>query len=108
MDLIPGIGSRQRYALFRKPCEEAMQRVADQYTELFDDMVHLFAGRQAARRPPYKKQSTSTKFQKIEILEKYRPAFSENWDLFEIRNLFIVIFPTLQKGMNLFRNTAPP
>ena len=40
----------ERYALFRKRCEEAMQRVADQYTDLFDDMVHLFAGRQVARQ----------------------------------------------------------
>lgn len=34
-----------RYPLFKKRCEEAMQHVADVYTDLFDDMVHLFNGR---------------------------------------------------------------
>lgn len=35
---------KERYPLFRKRCEEPMQRVADVYTDLFDDMVHLFNG----------------------------------------------------------------
>ncbi|GAB6905134.1 conserved hypothetical protein [Desulfosarcina cetonica] len=37
---------KDRYPLFQKRCEEAMKQVADGYTELFDDIVHLFAGRQ--------------------------------------------------------------
>jgi len=37
-----------RYPLFRKRCEEAMKRVADVYTDLFDDVVHLFGGSQVA------------------------------------------------------------
>jgi hypothetical protein len=37
---------RARYALFQKRGEEAMKRVADVYTDLFEDMVHLFGGRQ--------------------------------------------------------------
>ena len=37
---------QERYALFRKRCEAAMKQVADAYTELFDDMVHIFGGRQ--------------------------------------------------------------
>ncbi|MFZ5571859.1 MAG: DUF3786 domain-containing protein [Thermodesulfobacteriota bacterium] len=37
---------RERYGLFQKRCEEPMKQVADSYTELFDDMVHLFGGRQ--------------------------------------------------------------
>jgi hypothetical protein len=41
-------GGRERYPLFRKRCEEAMQQVADAYPALFDDMVHLFGGRQVA------------------------------------------------------------
>ena len=41
---------RERYALFHKRCEEAMRRVADAYTPLFDDMVHLFGGRQVERQ----------------------------------------------------------
>jgi hypothetical protein len=42
-------GGRQRYPLFRKRCEEALKRVADIHTDLFDDMVHIFSGRQVAR-----------------------------------------------------------
>ncbi len=41
-------GGRERWALFRKRCEEALRRVADTYTGLFDDMVHLFGGREVA------------------------------------------------------------
>ena len=41
---------KDRYPLFQKRCEEAMQQVADAYTDLFDDVVHLFAGRQVARQ----------------------------------------------------------
>lgn len=35
-----------RYPLFNKRCEEAMQRLADEYTDFFGDMVHLFQGRE--------------------------------------------------------------
>ncbi len=41
-------GGRERWALFRKRCEESLRRVADTYTGLFDDMVHLFGGREVA------------------------------------------------------------
>lgn len=41
---------KDRYPLFQKRCEEAMQRVADSYTDLFDDIVHLFSGRQVERQ----------------------------------------------------------
>jgi len=37
---------RERYPLFQKRCEEQMKQVADGYTEFFDDMVHLFNGKQ--------------------------------------------------------------
>lgn len=36
----------ERYPLFQKRCEEAMKQVADGYTTLFDDLVHIFGGRQ--------------------------------------------------------------
>jgi hypothetical protein len=41
---------KDRYPLFQKRCEEAMLQVADSYTDLFDDMVHLFSGRQVERQ----------------------------------------------------------
>jgi hypothetical protein len=37
---------QERYPLFQKRCEEPMKRVADVYTDLFDDMVHVFSGKQ--------------------------------------------------------------
>ena len=39
-------GGMERYPLFKKRCEEGMKRIADVYTDLFDDMVHLFQGHQ--------------------------------------------------------------
>lgn len=41
-------GGQERYPLFQKRCEDAMKRVADVYTDLFDDMVHIFGGKQVA------------------------------------------------------------
>ena len=43
-------GGMERYPLFRKRCEEGMKRIGDVYTDLFDDMVHLFQGRQVESR----------------------------------------------------------
>jgi len=43
-------GGKQRYPLFRKRCEEAIKRVADIYTDLFDDMVHIFGGKKVAKQ----------------------------------------------------------
>jgi CO dehydrogenase/acetyl-CoA synthase gamma subunit (corrinoid Fe-S protein) len=37
---------KERYPLFQKRCEEPMKKVADTYTDLFDDLVHIFSGRQ--------------------------------------------------------------
>ena len=44
------VDGKERYPLFQKRCEAAMQRVADIYPDLFNDMVHLFSGRQVARQ----------------------------------------------------------
>ena len=43
-------GGRERYPLFQKRCEEPMKQVADTYTELFDDIVHVFSGKQVAKQ----------------------------------------------------------
>ena len=37
---------KERYPLFRIRCEEPMKHIADIYTPLFDDMVHLFNAKQ--------------------------------------------------------------
>jgi hypothetical protein len=40
---------KERYPLFQKRCEWPMKRVADTYTDLFDDMVHIFNGKQVEK-----------------------------------------------------------
>jgi hypothetical protein len=37
---------QERYPLFQKRCEAAMKRLADIYTDLFDDLVRIFGGKQ--------------------------------------------------------------
>jgi hypothetical protein len=41
---------KARYPLFQKRCEAPMKRVADTYTELFDDLVRLFGGKQVQKQ----------------------------------------------------------
>ncbi len=41
---------KERYSLFQKRCEEPMKKVADTYTELFDDLVHIFSGKQVEKQ----------------------------------------------------------
>lgn len=41
---------KERYPLFQKRCEEPMKKVADSYTDLFDDLVHIFSGRQVEKQ----------------------------------------------------------
>ena len=42
--------ARERYPLFQKRCEGPMKKVADTYTELFDDLVHIFSGKQVEKQ----------------------------------------------------------
>lgn len=39
---------KERYPLFQKRCEQGMKRIADTYTDLFDDLVHIFGGQKVA------------------------------------------------------------
>ena len=41
---------KERYPLFQKRCEEPMKQIADNYTELFDDLVHIFNGQQVEKQ----------------------------------------------------------
>ncbi len=41
---------KERYPLFRKRCEEPIKQIADIYTDLFDDMVHLFNGQRVEKQ----------------------------------------------------------
>lgn len=42
-------GGKERYPLFHKRCEEPIKQVADSYTDLFDDLVHVFSARQGEK-----------------------------------------------------------
>ena len=39
-------GGPPRYAHFEQRCEKPLKRIADTYTDLFADMLHIFKGRQ--------------------------------------------------------------
>ena len=39
-------GGKNWYRLFEQRCEKPLKKVADTYTDLFEDMIHLFNGRQ--------------------------------------------------------------
>jgi hypothetical protein len=39
-------GAKAWYALFRQRCETSLKQIADTYTDLFEDLIHLFSGRQ--------------------------------------------------------------
>ena len=41
---------KERYPLFQKRCEAPMKGVADTYTELFDDLVRIFGGKQVQKQ----------------------------------------------------------
>ena len=41
---------KERYPLFQKRCEEPMKQVADIYTNLFDDLVHMFSAKKVAQQ----------------------------------------------------------
>jgi len=41
---------KERYPLFQKRCEQSMKRVADTYPGLFDDIVHIFSGKQVEKQ----------------------------------------------------------
>jgi hypothetical protein len=38
-------GGNDRYPLYQQMCERPLRNVADTYTELFDDMLHVFRGK---------------------------------------------------------------
>lgn len=41
---------KSRYPLFERRCEAALKHIADTYTGLFDDMVHIFGGREVDKQ----------------------------------------------------------
>lgn len=43
-------GGKEKYALFKKMGEDVLKHLADQYTDFFDDIVHMFSGRKVEKR----------------------------------------------------------
>ena len=40
------LDAEPRYLLFRRRCEKELKKIADEYTGLFEDMIHVFQGQQ--------------------------------------------------------------
>jgi len=43
-------GGKEKYALFRKRGEEVLRQLADRYTDFFDDILHMFDGREVEKQ----------------------------------------------------------
>ncbi len=43
-------GGKEKYALFKKRGEEVLKYLADNYTDFFDDIVHMFNGKTVEKR----------------------------------------------------------
>jgi len=43
-------GGREKYALFKKRGEDVLKKLADKYTDFFDDVVHMFNGKTVEKR----------------------------------------------------------
>jgi hypothetical protein len=43
-------GGKEKYALFKKRSEDVLLQLADQYTDFFDDVIHMFHGKAVARQ----------------------------------------------------------
>ncbi|MCF8078408.1 MAG: DUF3786 domain-containing protein [Desulfobacterales bacterium] len=43
-------GGKERDPLFQKRCEEPMKQLADSSTDFFDDIIHMFSGKQVAEQ----------------------------------------------------------
>jgi hypothetical protein len=39
-----------QYSFFKRRCEEGMKKIADYYTDLFDDLVHIFGGNRVEKQ----------------------------------------------------------
>ena len=43
-------GGKEKYALFKKRGEDVLKKLADNYTDFFDDIVHMFNGNKVEKR----------------------------------------------------------
>ncbi len=43
-------GGREKYALFKKRGEDVLKQLADQFTDFFDDIIHMFDGKAVAKQ----------------------------------------------------------
>lgn len=43
-------GGKEKYALFKKRGEDVLKKLADNYTDFFDDIVHMFNGKKVDKR----------------------------------------------------------
>jgi len=44
------VGGKEKYALFKKRGEDVLKKLADNYTDFFDDIVHMFNAKKVEKR----------------------------------------------------------
>jgi len=91
-------GGKTWYRLFEQRCEKPLKKVADTYTDLFEDMIHLFNGRQVENHYASDISLVLHPLPKIPILISYwKPEPEDGLE----SNLNIFFDSTAEKNLNI-------
>ena len=91
-------GGKTWYRLFGQRCEKPLKKVADTYTDLFEDMIHLFNGRQVEKHYASDISLVLHPLPKIPILICYwKPEPEDGLE----SNLNIFFDSTAEKNLNI-------
>ena len=91
-------GGKTWYRLFGQRCERPLKKVADTYTDLFEDMIHLFNGRQVENHYSSDISLVLHPLPKIPILICYwKPEAEDGLE----SNLKIFFDSTAEKNLNI-------
>ena len=91
-------GGKTWYRLFGQRCEIPLKKVADTYTDLFEDMIHLFSGRQVEKHYDSDISLVLHPLPKIPILICYwKPEPEDGLE----SNLNIFFDSTAEKNLNI-------
>lgn len=91
-------GGKTWYRLFGQRCEKPLKKVADTYTDLFEDMIHLFKGRQVENHYSSDISLVLHPLPKIPILICYwKPEAEDGLE----SNLNIFFDSTAEKNLNI-------
>ena len=91
-------GGKTWYRLFGQRCEKPLKKVADTYTDLFEDMIHLFSGRQVENHHASDISLVLHPLPKVPILICYwKPEPEDGLE----SNLNIFFDSTAEKNLNI-------